>query len=134
MGASDEGDVAGSIERLAGDVTTLIRHELELAKAELADKVKTAGAGVGMLSGSALAGAFTLACMTALAIALLALVLPPWMAVLIVTLAWGITAACLAAIGKNKISEAAPFIPEETIENLKEDVTWARQRSNRSRT
>lgn len=116
-----------SLGQLASDIGTLIRQELELAKTEMAEKAKSAGIGAGMLSASAVTALLTLVSITALVIVLLALVLPVWAAVLIVTVLWGAATAVLALMGKRKVQDAAPFVPQQTIENVKEDVAWARR-------
>ncbi|MBV8344844.1 MAG: phage holin family protein [Candidatus Eremiobacteraeota bacterium] len=116
-----------SLGQLASDIATLVREEMRLAKAEMAEKAKSAGVGAGMLSASAVTALFTLASLTALGIVTLALVLPLWLAVLIATVIWGGVTAGLALLGKRKVADAAPFVPEQTIENIKEDVAWARR-------
>lgn len=123
-----------SIKEAVSDIATLIRHDIDLAKAELAEKAKSAAVGAGMFSVSAMTGFITLGCLTALVAALLALVLPVWAALLIVTVVWGAATAVLALLGKRKIDDATPFVPEQTIADIKEDVAWARQRAKQSRT
>jgi hypothetical protein len=127
-------DSSERIPHLVADLAVIVRHEFELAKQELGEKVKAAGLGVGMLSGAALTGFMTLACLTALIAVLLSIVMPSWTAVLIVTVVWGAATAALAAMGKKKVEAASPFIPERTIADLKEDVEWARRRGKRSST
>lgn len=125
---TDATESPNAIQQLASDVTTLIQHEIELAKAELAEKVKSAGIGAGMLSASAVAGLLTLVSLTAFVAVLLALVIPPWAAVLAVTVLWGVVTVVLALLGKGKVDAAGPFLPERTIENLKKDMAQARRR------
>jgi len=115
-----------SLKRLPEDLVLLIRKELELARDEMVEKVKTAGIGAGMFSVSALAALFTLASLTALLMLALSLVLRPWLAALIVTVIWAAVAALLALGGKKKIEDATPLVPEQTIQQVKEDVQWAR--------
>jgi hypothetical protein len=55
--------------------------------------------------------------------------MPTWLAALIVTVAYGAIAAVLVQIGRKQVQEAAPPIPEETIESVKEDVQWAKTRT-----
>ena len=124
--AKNPNDRSGSLQQLAADVVTLVRHELELAKTELAEKAKSAGLGAGMLSASAFAAVMTLGCLTVLLIVALALAIPLWAAVLCATAVWACAAAVLALLGKRKVEDAVPFVPEQTIENIKEDVEWAR--------
>jgi uncharacterized membrane protein YqjE len=52
----------------------------------------------------------------------LALVVPAWLAALIVTVVLFVIAAVAALVGKNKVSEATPLAPEQTIDNVKQDV------------
>jgi uncharacterized membrane protein YqjE len=117
--------LAASIKQLSEDLGVLVRKELELARAELSEKAKTAGVGAGMLSGSAISGLLTLGSLTALLIIAIALVLPAWLSALIVTVMWGIVTAILALSGKKKLQDATPLVPQQTIQNVKEDVEWA---------
>jgi uncharacterized membrane protein YqjE len=117
--------LAASIKQLSEDLGVLVRKELELARAELSEKAKTAGVGAGMLSGSAISGLLTLGSLTALLIIAIALVLPAWLSALIVTVMWGAVTAILALSGKKKLQDATPLVPQQTIQNVKEDVEWA---------
>ncbi|MBV8530182.1 MAG: phage holin family protein, partial [Candidatus Eremiobacteraeota bacterium] len=75
----------------------------------------------------------TLGSLTALVMVGLAQLLPLWLSVLIVTLLWAVATATLALLGKRKVEDAVPFVPEQTIENIKEDAAWVR-RGNSPRT
>lgn len=118
---------ANSVAQFASDLALLLRREIESARAELAQKAKSAGIGAGMLSASAICVFFTLGWLTALITIALALALPLWAAALIVTVLWGGIATALALFGKKKVEDATPFVPEQTIADVKEDVEWARQ-------
>lgn len=98
---------------------------MELARREMMEKVKTAGVGAGMLSGSAITGLLTLGSLTALLIVAIGLALPLWLSALIVTAMWAAITAVLALTGKKKIQDAGPLVPEQTIQSVKEDVQWA---------
>ena len=100
--------------------------ELGLAKAEMAVKAKEGGKGAGFLGGAGVAGLLTLIALTLTLIGLLDTFMKYWIAALIVTVLWGAVAAVLALSGKNKLQEAAPPVPEQTQETLKEDVEWAK--------
>lgn len=106
------------------DVAVLVRKELEFARDEITEKIKSAGIGAGMLSGSAIAGLMTLGSLTALLILALSLVVAPWLAALIVTIVWAAITGALALAGKKKIADAGPFVPEQTIQNVKDDIRW----------
>ena len=129
----DQGDLRerplGELLRMLSQETTqLVRQELELAKAEVQQKGRQAGIGAGFLGGAGVAALLALGALTACLILLLDLVMPAWLAALIVAAAWGIVAAVLGLRGRAKVTQAAPPVPEQTVETLKEDVRWARTR------
>jgi hypothetical protein len=64
--------------------------------------------------------------LTASIIAALATAMDTWLAALIVTVVYGAIAGVLALRGKDRVGQAAPPVPEQTIETLKEDVQWAK--------
>jgi hypothetical protein len=124
---SESQGAAATVAQFASDVMLIVRQEMDEARSEMAEKAKSAGVGAGMLSGSAVAAVFCLALLTALLTVAIALVLPLWASLLIVTVLWGAATAILGMIGKKKVEDAAPFVPEQTIANIKEDVRWARR-------
>ena len=113
---------------LSGQVSTLVRQEVELAKAEMTEKGKKAGAGAGMLGGAAVAALCVLGALTAFLILVLATVLPAWAAALIVTVLWAAAAGVLALQGRNKLRQMGSPAPEKTVETVKEDVQWLKDR------
>jgi uncharacterized membrane protein YqjE len=117
------------MKRLADETGTLVRQEIDLAKAELAEKGKTAGTGAGMFGGAGLIGVLALASLTACLIGALDTAMPFWLAALIVAAAYGAIAGVLALSGKKKVQEATPPAPEQTIESVKEDVQWAKSQA-----
>jgi uncharacterized membrane protein YqjE len=121
-----ERPVGELIKELSNQTTTLIRQEFELAKAELTEKGKKAGVGAGMFGGAGVVGFLALGAFTTFLIAALATGMATWLAALIVTIVYAGIAGVLALMGKNKTQEAAPAVPEQTVETLKEDVAWAK--------
>ena len=122
------------IKQLSEQTSTLVRQELELAKAELADKGRSAGVGAGMLGGAGVAGLLALGALTATLILVLAEAMDAWVAALIVTAIWGVVAGVLALAGRDRVREGMPPAPEQTVESVKEDVQWARTRARSGRT
>jgi len=111
---------------LAGETSTLIRQEIDLAKVEFTQKAKTVGQSIGFLVlGGAIAYAALLALLAAIIIRL-ANVMPWWAAALVVAVVVGIVAAVLVskALASLKKMEVAP---RQTVETLKEDAQWAKQ-------
>jgi hypothetical protein len=117
------------VKDLAGEMSTLVRQEIDLAKAEMAERGKRAGKGAGMLASGAVVALLALGALTACLIAALDLAMPTWLAALIVAVVYAAIAAVLAQVGRTQVQEAAPPVPEETIESVKEDVRWAKNRT-----
>jgi uncharacterized membrane protein YqjE len=115
-----------SLGTLVSDLTTqipeLIRSELRLAQAEVAEKGKRAGIGLGMFSAAGLLGFFGLAVLVATFVLLLDLVLPAWAAALIVAAVLFAVAGVAALLGKKKVQEAGAPKPERALQGLKHDV------------
>jgi uncharacterized membrane protein YqjE len=121
------------VKELSEQTSLLVRKEVELAKAELAEKGKKAGVGAGMFGGAGLFGFFAFAGLTATFILALSEVVAPWLAALIVTVVYGAIAGVLALQGKNKVKEAGPPVPEAAVDSTKEDVAWIRTRAKSAR-
>jgi len=117
------------LRELGDEIATLVRQEFELAKVEIAEKAKPAAVSVGMFGGTALFALGAFGALTAFLIALIALALPLWASALIVTVVYGIVAGVLAMTGKKKMQEAAPLVPEQTAQTVKEDIEWAKTRA-----
>jgi uncharacterized membrane protein YqjE len=110
------------VHQLTQQVPELIRSEMRLAQAEVAQKGKRAGVGIGMFSVAGLLAFFAFGSLVATAILALALVVDAWLAALVVALVLVAAAAVAGLVGKNKVAEAAPPAPERAIEGLKEDI------------
>jgi len=117
------------VSRLANEATALVRQEVELAKAELAEKAKETGKGAGMFGGAGILGLFAFGALTACLILALDTAVPAWLAALIVAVVYGAIGGVLALTGKRKVQEAAPPVPEQTVESVKEDVQWLKTRT-----
>jgi hypothetical protein len=121
------------VKELSEQTSTLVRKELELARAEMTQKGKTAGIGAGMFGGAVLMGALALGALTAFLILALSLVLDEWLAALIVALVYGIVAGALVLIGKKKVKEATPPVPEQTKASVRRDIEETKARAKAAR-
>ena len=121
------GDLMAEVSR---DISTLIRQEMALAKAELKQTVKQTGKGAGLFGGAGVAGFFTLLFLSiALWWALGYLMGNAWSAV-IVAVIWGIVAAVLYFTGKKEIEEVEGM--PQTVDTVKEiHETLKRKEENR---
>ncbi|HEX6781867.1 MAG TPA: phage holin family protein [Solirubrobacterales bacterium] len=121
------------VKQLSEQTTTLVRKEIELARAELSAKGKVAGEGAGMFGGAAVIGLLALGVLTAMIVALLDKAMDFWVAALIVAVVYGAIAAVLAVSGRDRVKKGMPPAPEQTVETVKEDVQWAKSQVKSAR-
>jgi uncharacterized membrane protein YqjE len=124
-GMRDQG-MGELFKQLSDDLSTLVRQELKLAQAEMTEKGKKAGVGIGMFGGAGIVGLLALGALTTCLIAALSTGMEVWIAALIVTVVYVAAAGGLAMRGRDRVSEATPPLPEQTIETVKEDAQWAK--------
>lgn len=125
-----EEGVGELVKRLATETNTLVHQEIELAKAELTEKGKTAAKGAAMFGGAGVLGLLALGALTACFIAVLATAVDHvWLAALIVALVYAAVAVVLGLRGRDRVRAATPAAPEQTIESVKEDMEWAKTRT-----
>jgi uncharacterized protein YacL len=113
-------------KQLSDELSTLVRQELRLAQAEMTEKGKKAGVGIGMFGGAGIVGLLALGALTTCLIAALSTGMEVWIAALIVTVIYAAVAGVLALKGRDRVGEATPALPEQTIETVKEDAQWAK--------
>jgi hypothetical protein len=113
-------------KQLSEDMSTLVRQELRLAQSEMTEKGKRAGIGAGIFGGAGLIGVMALGTLTACFVAALSKAMDVWLAALIVTVVYAAIAGVLALQGRERIQQATPPVPEQTVETVKEDVQWAK--------
>ncbi|HEY5320765.1 MAG TPA: phage holin family protein [Galbitalea sp.] len=115
-----------SLLTLLTDVPTLVRElvqgEIELFKSEMIAKLKALGIGAGILAGAAVVLLFFVGVLLTAAILALALVMPPWLAALVVAFVLLVVAGILGLIGYRKLKKGIPPVPTETIHGLKKDL------------
>ena len=129
------------VKDLTHQASTLVKQEaelvkvelsenVELAKAEMAEKGKKAGVGVGAAAAAGIAGLLALGAFTAFLIIVLDEVMPTWAAALCVTALWVLVAVPLALYARRKIQEVGTPVPEKTLESVKEDVAWLKDQTS----
>ena len=109
--------------RLAGDqLTRLVRDELQLARMEMSVKARRFGVGAGLFGTAGVVAMYGIGVLIATAVLLLALVLPAWLAALIVAVVLFAVAGVLGLLGRGQIRRGSPATPEQTLNSVKADV------------
>ncbi len=107
------------IADLTQDLSTLMRQELELAKAEVTQEAVKSGRAASLLGGAGLAG-YTFLLFLSLALAVgLGQVMHVARAMLIVAGIWALAAALLYSAGRRQLRQVHPK-PQRTVDTLKE--------------
>jgi uncharacterized membrane protein YqjE len=122
------------LKELASETTTLVKQELELAKAEMREKGRKAGPGFGLIGAAGAVGLLAAGALTAFLVLALDGVMPNWLAALIVAVVYGLIAVLLYVQGKGKVDDVGSPAPRQTIETVKEDVEWAKHPTRSART
>lgn len=115
------------VSSLSEKFSSLIRDEIKLAKAEMAEKAKNAGIGIGLFVGAAVLAFWATGVLIATVILGIAEALPAWLASLIVFVLLIALAAVLALLGKKSLEKGTPPVPERAQANIKLDVEALRQ-------
>jgi uncharacterized membrane protein YqjE len=110
------------VHDMTQQMSTLVRDEMRLAQAEMTQKGKAAGLGIGLFGGAGLVALYGVGTLIATVILALALAVPPWVSALIVTVVLFAVAGVLALVGKKNVAQATPAKPEQAIAGLKEDI------------
>jgi hypothetical protein len=129
------------VKDLTHQASTLVKQEaelvkvelsenVELAKAEMTDKGKKAGVGVGAAAAAGIAGLLALGAFTAFLIIVLDEVMSTGAAALCVTALWVLVAVPLALYARTKIQEVGTPVPKKTLESVKEDVAWLKDQTS----
>ena len=132
MDDRDERGVSDLVKDLSQQTSTLVRQELELARAELTQHGKQAGIGIGMFGAAGFLGFFAFAALTTAIIAVLGTAMDTWIAALIVAAVYGAIAGVLAITGKGRVQQATPPV-EQTTDSVKEDVRFVREHAQAGR-
>jgi hypothetical protein len=118
----DSASTAELVQRASEQISRLVRDELRVAVAELKAKGRHAGAGAGLFGGAGVVALYGLGAAIATVIVALALVMPAWLAALVVTVVLFAVAGVMALVGRAQIRQVGPPVPEQTVNSVKEDV------------
>lgn len=140
-GGLGDPDLGDKLKQIPQDIAELVKHEIELAKAELSEKAeqvrsqieqarreaegeiqqarseaqnlgKKAGIGAGLFGVAGLLALGAFATATVFLVGILAVIMPVWAAGLVVTILYGAVAGAFVYAGKNKVKEVRERLPE----------------------
>jgi len=120
--------IAELIAELSREMTTLVRQELQLAKAEMSQKASRVGKNVGFLVVGGVVAYTGLLAIIAAVIIVLGIVIPLWLSALVVGAVIALVGLILVIKGANTLRQEDPA-PQETMETLKEDREWLRDQT-----
>ena len=122
---------ARSIGELLRDIGTNIqdiaRSEIKLAKIELGNHARRMRSSAAPLVGGAVLGIYAIGFVLLAAMLALGLVLPEWLAALIVGAVLALCAAFGIGLGRERFREVR--MPEKTMQTVKEDLQWMKEQA-----
>src|SRR5829696_3870874 len=126
---ADDRPLGELVQDLSRQTSTLIRQEMRLAQAELAEKGRHAGKGAGIFGGAGVVALYGVGALIAAAILGLATVLEPWIAAAAVGVGLLLVAGVLALTGKRELEEAGPPKPEQALDSVQQDIATVKARA-----
>ncbi|SIQ99579.1 phage holin family protein [Micromonospora avicenniae] len=117
-----EPSTAELVQRATEQLSRLVRDELALARAELTQKGKHAGIGLGLLGSGGAMAFYGFGALVVTVGLLLDLVLPGWAAALTVAVGLFLLAGILALVGRQQVSRAVPPLPAATVRSVRADI------------
>jgi hypothetical protein len=126
---ADDKPLGELVQDLSRQTSTLIRQEMRLAQAELAEKGKHAGKGAGMFGGASVVALYGVGALVTAAILGLATVLEPWIAAAAIGVLLLLIAGILALTGKKELDETGPPKPEQALDSVQQDIATVKARA-----
>ena len=124
---TEEPTVGALVHDLSQEIPELIRSEVRLAQAEVAQKGRAVGTGLGMFSAAGLVAFFALGTLVAAAVLGLAEAVPAWASALIVAAVLLAVAGAVALVGRKKVTEGQPLKPERAVSGVQKDVAAVKE-------
>ena len=117
--------VSDVLQDIVGNIQQIIRSEVVLAKVEIKEKAQRASKPAAVMATGTVLGLYGVGFLLLAAVYGLSLVVPPWLAALIVGGALAIAGGILVGKSRRALKEIDP-VPKNTVATLKENVQWAK--------
>jgi hypothetical protein len=128
LAKAEVGQKVGRVRDLAPAAAGMARRDLAMAGREVRSKGRTVAIGVAAFAAAALVALIALGMVAATLTTVLALWLPVWAAALAVTVLLLVVAGVLVMTGVGRVRAAMPLLPEQTVRTLKQDVDTVKAR------
>ena len=125
----DRRSIRELLDQLSEDVRGLVRAEVGVIRAELEEKVRRLAVGGALIAVAGVLALTALGAAVATAIIALASVLATWLAALIVTIVLLLLAGIAVLVGLKILRRGVPPAPTESVDSIKEDVSWVKARA-----
>jgi hypothetical protein len=116
------------VRDIFGNIQDIVRAEVGLAKAELKEEASKVASSFLWLAVGGVAAVLALVFVLWTIVYSLALLLPMWVAALIIAAGLAVVATALLTIGARKIKRVH-VVPPRAVERVKESVEWVRRSS-----
>ena len=128
MAYQGERSFSDVLESIVGNVQTIIRSEIQLAKTEVKEETAKAARATGILAAGGLLGLYAGGFLLLTIVRALENVTPPWLASLIVAVVVGVAAFVAINAGRTPMKHVRPA-PDKTIKTVKENVEWVKDQT-----
>jgi len=120
-----ERSISSLLKDIVGNLQQIIRAEVRLAKVEVAGELTRAKQAMVLLALGGLFGAMALGCLLLGAVYLLAHVVQPWVAAVLVALGVGAIGGALVGVGVSRLKRVS-LPPARTVTSVQENIQWAK--------
>lgn len=127
----DHVSTAELVKQASEQMTRLVRDEIRLAKAELRDKGRRVGTGIGLFSAAGMIVMYAVGVLLAAGILALSLVLAAWLSALLVGVAMLLVAGVMMLIGRAQLRRATPPYPQEAMQSMQTDAQLLKSKAGR---
>lgn len=125
----EERSVPEIVQSIVRDIESIIQAELRLARREIGEKIARVKNASIFVAVAAVMGFLGAACLVTACIAAIAVALPLWLSALIMWAVCCILAGIGFILAKSRLAQIDP-VPHQTIQTVKENVAWAKQRAS----
>ena len=110
-----KGIISALVQSLLGQVMNVVRHELDIAREEVSDKIKGLGVGIGVVTFAASLFTVAIVLLVIAGVAALTIIWPLWLSALVAGGSVLLIALIALAIGVSKIKQNRDLRPERAM-------------------